>query len=223
MTFTSYQTKTNKPVVAYNVLYEGPLDTAELYAAPFKALKPIQTTILTDVPYSDLYKVTGNGLKDQACVDNHNVVGNGISLPSWTAQDVRAAFNIFTNITADPRFSKSIMLMENYGMQGVRAVDSALTAMPVEERELPILVGPVLWWEGDDEQDVSDAYAYVNAVSDALFRSVEQNKRHTYVNYAVGGETNQQIYGYDWRVEKLARLKRDWDPENRFGYFNPVV
>jgi hypothetical protein len=112
--------------------------------------------------------------------------------------------------------------MENYGMQGVRAVDSALTAMPVEERKLPILAGPVLWWEGDDEQDVRDAYAYVNAVSDALFRSVQLSKRHTYVNYAMGEETKQQIYGYDWRVEKLANLKREWDPENRFGYFNPV-
>lgn len=206
-------------------MYEGSEADAEPYAAQFKALGPALTTVLTEVKYEDLYKVTGNGRDDPACVDKRNIAGTGISLPSWNPQDIRAAITILTNITADARFSSSFLLMENYGMQGVRAVDPALTSLPVEERQLPILAGPAMWWDGDDEQDVKDAYAYIDAISDALFASVDKSKskRHIYVNYAMGGESRQQVYGYDWRLEKLAKLKKEWDPQNRFGYYNPVV
>ena len=31
------------------------------------------------------------------------------------------------------------------------------------------------------------------------------------------------MYGYDARLTKLAKLKNEWDPENRFGFYNPIV
>lgn len=44
-----------------------------------------------------------------------------------------------------------------------------------------------------------------------------------YVNYAYGGEMMEEMYGEEkWRLEKLRRLKREYDPENRFGYYAPI-
>lgn len=45
----------------------------------------------------------------------------------------------------------------------------------------------------------------------------------TYVNYAFGDEPSQQMYGYEpWRLQKLRALKKQYDPRNRFGYYNPI-
>lgn len=45
----------------------------------------------------------------------------------------------------------------------------------------------------------------------------------TYVNYAFGDEPAQQMYGYEpWRLKKLRALKKEYDPHNRFGYYNPI-
>ncbi|KAB2104140.1 hypothetical protein AG0111_0g7602 [Alternaria gaisen] len=213
------------PVVAYNIIYEGTEAEAEPYALRFKALGPVSTTVSTDVDYVELYTVTGNNLQSQACTRNENIAGAGVSLPAWDLEGVRNAFTIFGNITADPRFNTSITLLENYGMQGVRAVETASTAMPPEEREYPILASPVLWWAGDDAQTTKDAYAYTRAMRNALYTGLDKSnkKRHCYVNYASGEESKPEMYGYDARLTKLAKLKNEWDPENRFGFYNPIV
>jgi hypothetical protein len=169
--------------------------------------------------------VTGNNLKSQPCTRNENIAGAGVSLPAWDLEGVRKAFTIFSNITADPRFNTSITLMENYGMQGVRAIETASTAMPPEERDYPILASPVLWWAGDDAQATRDAYVYTRAMRDALYTGLDKSnkKRHCYVNYANGEESKPEMYGYDARLTKLAKLKSEWDPKNRFGFYNPIV
>ncbi|KAL8646740.1 MAG: hypothetical protein Q9226_006734 [Calogaya cf. arnoldii] len=47
---------------------------------------------------------------------------------------------------------------------------------------------------------------------------------NAYSNYANGDETLEQLYGYEpWRLEKLKRLKRKWDPEGKFRFFNPIT
>ena len=47
---------------------------------------------------------------------------------------------------------------------------------------------------------------------------------NVYTNYAYGDETTQQLYGHeDWRIEKLRRLKKKWDPKGKFNFYNPIV
>ena len=47
---------------------------------------------------------------------------------------------------------------------------------------------------------------------------------HTYVNYGRGNEPLEEMYGHDsWRLEKLRRLKKIYDPENKFCHFAPIV
>lgn len=214
------------PIINYVLAYEGSEAEAEPYAAQFKALGPLSTTVSTDVDYIQLYTVTNNNLNQQPCVKNNNIAGAGISLPAWDVEGVRKAYTIFSNLSTDARFSKSIILLENYGTKGVRAIDPASTALALEEREWAALAGPVMWWEGESEQDKQDAYAYIRGMEDALFMGLDKSgvKRHTYVNYANGDEKRrEQLYGYDDRLEKLAKLKKVWDPEYRFGFYNPVV
>lgn len=197
------------PVVLYTVAYEGSQAQAEPYAARFIALGTILTKVDT-VNYVELYTVTGNNLTSQACTQNENVLGAGVSLPAWDIQGVRKAFEIFGEYTADPRFNTSITLMENYGMQGVRAVDPESTALAPEERELPILASAVIWWAGEDKETTKVAETYIHAMRDALYTGVDADsskKRHCYVNYASGDELKPEVYGTEnelalWISEK---------------------
>ena len=59
----------------------------------------------------------------------------------------------------------------------------------------------------------------------ALFDAGEPQRPLTaYVNYANGKETVEQVYGYEaWRQQKLRALKEEYDPENRFRFYNPII
>lgn len=57
-----------------------------------------------------------------------------------------------------------------------------------------------------------------------LYKSEGTEELHAYVNYAVGEESLESIYGYrGWRVAKLKTLKKKLDPENRFRFYAPIV
>jgi hypothetical protein len=46
----------------------------------------------------------------------------------------------------------------------------------------------------------------------------------TYVNYSFGDEPMEAIYGREeWRLEKLRKLKKKYDPTGKFNYFAPIT
>jgi hypothetical protein len=58
----------------------------------------------------------------------------------------------------------------------------------------------------------------------ALWRAGEPTRRPTtYLNYAVGNEPLESIYGYDGQLTKLRALKTKYDPLNKFRWYNPIV
>lgn len=210
-----------QPIFIYTVAYEGSEADVASHVAPFLALNPLSTTLTPDVAFADLYTVTGNGKDSGVCIKDNNILGSGASLLAWNTTDLRSAYNIFSKLTADSRFSTSAMLLESYGLNGVRAVDPASTALAPKERERPILTTPVVWWAGNYAKTRDEAYAYAKSIRDALYTGVSL-KRHAYVNYAVGDETVEEMYGYEkWRLEKLRQLKAKWDPQNTFKWYNP--
>ena len=43
------------------------------------------------------------------------------------------------------------------------------------------------------------------------------------MNYGLGHEESEELYGYEtWRLEKLRRLKRKYDPEGKFSFYAPI-
>lgn len=58
----------------------------------------------------------------------------------------------------------------------------------------------------------------------ALWNSGQPERKPTaYVNYAAGYEPLEYRYGHEaWRLEKLRDLKKEFDPRNRFAWYNPI-
>lgn len=67
------------------------------------------------------------------------------------------------------------------------------------------------------------ALEYGRQIRDAFHAGQPGRQLNAYVNYASGNETVEQMYGHeDWRLEKLRRLKGEWDPRGRFGFYHPI-
>lgn len=51
-----------------------------------------------------------------------------------------------------------------------------------------------------------------------------RRKPTAYVNYAAGYEGLEAMYGYEpWRLNRLRDLKKKYDPQNHFAYYNPII
>lgn len=143
------------------------------------------------------------------------------SLTRWDPKAMRKGFTIFTEATADRRFSTSTWPLESYGRGAVETVPDSATAVPSEERRRHILTSPILWWVGSDKKDAEDARRYGEKMQMAL-RTPGQLP-HSYLNYAKGSEELSEVYGRDKpRLARLRELKKKWDPKNRFGFYMPI-
>ena len=63
----------------------------------------------------------------------------------------------------------------------------------------------------------------IDDIRDALVKGSGQSLV-AYVNYAKGDESVEALYGYEpWRLEKLRKLKKEYDPFGRFNFYAPIV
>jgi Berberine and berberine like len=46
--------------------------------------------------------------------------------------------------------------------------------------------------------------------------------RGRYTNFATGDEDPKTLYGSEERLGRLRALKKKWDPEGAFGWYNPI-
>lgn len=143
------------------------------------------------------------------------------SFARWDVAAMREGFDIFSELTADAAFAGSILLLETYGNKGVQAVPEWENAVAPEERRYDILMSPELFWAGEDAGRLEKAVLYGQRIK-AATRS-RRSPPHSYVNYASGAETLEEVYGRDeGRLARLRHLKGVYDPLNRFGFYMPI-
>ena len=63
-----------------------------------------------------------------------------------------------------------------------------------------------------------------NDLRQILYEGSGRSELHTYVNYAYGDESLQNMYGYEeWRQERLLSLKNKYDPDRKFSFYSPIA
>src|SRR5436305_13993368 len=96
-------------------MYEGPKAELEKFAAPFRLIGPGNETTSTSVQYPDLFELNGQTEGDPAvCAPDLNRHLCPVYLKKYNLKAQRKVYNIFNNLTYNPRFAYTVFLWEGY-------------------------------------------------------------------------------------------------------------
>jgi len=120
-------------------------------------------------------------------------------------------------LEAQPALAFSFVIWEAYSTQAVKAVPDEATAVADRADDMlsaaMMICPPGLGLEGEAEKVGKELRATL----------VDGGELHAYINYAHGDESLKEVYGHQaWRLEKLRKLKKQYDPEQRFGFYSPI-
>ncbi|KAL9614728.1 MAG: hypothetical protein Q9167_000797 [Letrouitia subvulpina] len=193
--------------------YFGTIDEAQPYLKPFIELGPLSTFNGT-TPFPKLRHALGQGVTDPLCAAGKTTVTFPVGLETYNVETNRKVYELFTEmVTQAPDLKGSFIQFEGYSLQGMKAVDPISTAYG--HRDDNILVSYTMAYPPSAANDA--VAAKYGRQGRQLFIDGEAPRPHNaYPNYAYGDETVQQLYGYEpWRLQKLRKLKKKWDPNGR--------
>ncbi|KAI0435515.1 hypothetical protein F4803DRAFT_545350 [Xylaria telfairii] len=146
-----------------------------------------------------------------------------IGLKSYNVAAVRQVYNeIDETFRRVPEVAGSFFLLEGYSTQAVEAIDPDSTAFP--HRDDKILVTSYIMYAPNATIDPIAQEFGKKLRQYLLDGSDDPAHLRAYVNYADGDEPLPAVYGWEnWRLEKLRKLKAQWDPKNTMRYYVPIV
>ena len=212
---------TDEPVLFWTFAYRGTAEAAEQILAPFNAIEAAYQQ-MDDVPYTQIAAAQGYGMSDPICQHGSVHSTSTAFLVGYNLTAERLIFEGFKQRVAQyPDLAAGTGIMhEGYATEGVEAIDPASSAYPFRADHHLMLFNAVVP-NPDNEQA---ALAWAAEVRDQWNAGQPNHTIDAYINYATGLETLEQHYGHErWRIERLQGLKAQYDPYNRFRYYNPIV
>ncbi|KAL8989640.1 MAG: hypothetical protein Q9177_001516 [Variospora cf. flavescens] len=211
----------HEPFIVVTIYFAGSATIGQIYAQPLLNLNPFCITNRT-VPYPDLADAVGTGTSSPLCQQPGNsaaVYPVGLLIFNTTA--IHQVYDIYSDLVTNyPDFSHSIVQLEAYPVEKIQSVNPETTAYA--HREDNLLVSLLSIYTPSTTNDII-ALKYGRQIRDAFHAGQPGRQLNAYVNYASGDETMEQMYGHEeWRLEKLRRLKEEWDPQGRFGFYHPI-
>lgn len=198
------------------VYYQG-ASIPTIFTDPLHALSPIAV----DSSVTDLAGVNTHlmaTVDGAACAKGFSRLLYPVSLNTWSPRNLRAVLDQFAAIP--PAYRNSVIMLEGYPTNRVGEISSDSTAFP--DRDGQLLAAPLLTYAANASLD-----AEASEIGEKMRSTLMEEtglKLNAYVNYARGDESLEAVYGYDkWRLEKLRRLKAEYDRAHQFDFFAPIV
>ncbi|KAL2829220.1 hypothetical protein BDW59DRAFT_170621 [Aspergillus cavernicola] len=214
-----------KPVVMAHFMQEGVSTIESGYIDPFRELAGDAEAVTVAGLYADIPKWIGTELTGRGCSRGGAKARFPISFPRYNIEALREFFDAFAEGTAGSSpFNTSMVILEQYSVQGVQAIPEKSTAFP--HRQDDLLVSPVINYDSTAGNETEiQAEKFGETLRQILRKGSEsENELHAYINYAFGNEDPKSWYGYDsWRIKKLQELKRKYDPHGRFSIPPPIM
>lgn len=120
--------------------YEGTEEEAARYQAPYEALGPISSTTVVETRYDKLLATMGCSLDSFSCKRDYDIAIMTMSIHRYNLTATRQMFDTFSQLPTNPGLAGSVLMMEGYATNAVKAVLEKLTAVPKEERESNFLL-----------------------------------------------------------------------------------
>lgn len=213
---------TTQPIILFFLLYQGPAVPSQ-YSSSLNALSPL-SHMKGITPFIDLPAVLGFSADGTACLPGKTWLRFPASTTTYNISALRKAYDIFASFP-DNLAKHSSVITEAYSTQGVQAVAAESTAVPDRGNHLLLAAFVVYEPRAGKECEVDEeAVRLGKEIRKVLAEGAgEKEGLDAYVNYAFGDEGTEAWYGREnWRLEKLRKLKRAWDPEGRFGWYCPI-
>ncbi|TGO68135.1 hypothetical protein BOTNAR_0029g00030 [Botryotinia narcissicola] len=209
------------PVLWFGIIYNGSPEIATRYAKPFHDIGPLSVQT-GQGSLHDLAVVTFQDADGPGCAYGMTSLRYPTGLKSYNVTAVRQVYNeIDSTFRKVPEIAGSFFLLEGYSTHAVKAIDAASTAFP--HRDDNILVTSYVMYAPDSNIDPIAKELGEKVRKYLLDGSEDPEHLRAYVNYANGDESLQAIYGWEtWRLEKLKKLKAQWDPKNTMRYYVPI-
>lgn len=206
----------------YMILHDGPATELEAYAKPMRDIGPLHTEKGQET-MPDLAGKTYMGWNDLGCARGATGLRFPTIFSTYDVATLRKAYDIYDEMMHTyPQLNGSFYLLEGYSTQGVKAVPADSSAFP--HRDYDLLFTPYILYSPDPQID-EVAVSYGKKMRRILVEGSDDPERlKAYVNYAFGDEPLESVYGWDeWRLEKLKRVKAEYDPTNVMRWYVPIM
>ncbi|KAL8736007.1 MAG: hypothetical protein Q9166_000569 [cf. Caloplaca sp. 2 TL-2023] len=213
---------TTDPIMTLQFSYAGTPKEAQPSFNLFSALQPEAVRINESVSPTEIQAAANQDIDSGICQHGRTWRLFPLGLKKYNIDANREVYNLFKQLVAEhPQFNGSIVQFENYARQGMRAVDPDSTAYPHRDDDILVSFAPIYPPSTANDAIASDFGNKARAIwhaGDTPGRNVT-----AYLNYANGDETLEARYGYEsWRLERLRGLKKQYDPNNKFRFYNPI-
>lgn len=211
------------PIIWWDFAYRGTASEAEQHLAPFNAIEAVQSES-GDVPYPGVSIAQGNGETQFIYQDNEVRITATAGLQVYNLTAEHLIYNGFKRrIASNPILAAGGgILHEGYSTEAVDNKNPDDSAYPFRADHHLMLVQIIV--PPGNKSIEREAWEWASEVRDQWNQGQPGRPVNTYVNYANGYEPVETIYGHEaWRLERLRGLKKNYDPENRFRFYNPIV
>ncbi|KAL9639612.1 MAG: hypothetical protein Q9204_001022 [Flavoplaca sp. TL-2023a] len=136
---------------------------------------------------------------------------------------MRAIYDLYNEkIRQHPILGGTRVVLEGYAVQGVKSFPSGDSAFPFRDENILTAFDAV--FDTPDDPLIEFAKTWRDETV-ALWNAGQAGRKPTaYVNYASGYESLEAMYGYEpWRLDRLRELKSQYDPDNKFAWYNPII
>lgn len=211
-----------EPVIFWTFAYRGSAEAAQKHLAPFNEIRSVYEES-GDLPYPEISVAQATDENSFMCRHGYTRVTATAGLQVYNVTAERQIFDGFTRrAVSNPNLAAgAIVLHKGYATKAVQARNPGESAYPFRDDTHLTLVQIIIPPNNTIQERAG--WEWAREVRD--FWNMGQAKRPViaYVNYAKGFEPLEQIYGDEWRLERLRALKAKYDPSNRFRYYNPIV
>ncbi|KAL1636979.1 hypothetical protein SLS58_009505 [Diplodia intermedia] len=214
-------------VIILNAVWSGPKDEAKEYISQFEAVGPVVPATLKSVEWSELPWVAYQGLNQQYLgnPDTWNIYPYKIfSAVSAKRFDLDALEQLYAEVKELERKhdTRILVMFEAFSHKRSKEIPDNATAFPWRHGSDIFLLLQVSLKNLDREAASNE---WLNRWKKKLIDVSGYGRLQQYSNYGHGTNINDPIeamYGYDeWRLRKLRGLKRQYDPDNWFRWYQP--
>ncbi|VBB79782.1 Putative dehydrogenase [Podospora comata] len=213
---------TTEATIFWTFIYGGSKEDATAGLSPFDALGPVAVDE-GNVPFTSISDILISGLESDLCAPSKVHITGTAGLQVYNVTVQRQLYDLYNKkVAKEPLLSGTKLVHEGYAVEGVLRGKPEDSAFPLRDDNL-LMYFDAMPPPNSGLEDF--AFQWARETEDLWNAGEgEWRKPTTYVNYAAGHESLESMYGYEpWRLEKLRALKAQYDPLNKFAYYNPIV